>query len=159
MKRVRFAAFAAAFCLTSIAGVAQAFEDAPLRKLEHVTLFVRDYDEALHWYVEKLGLVKIEDQRFGPTQRWLTVATNVEDKTQIVLAVPNPQLQDSIGKQHNWVFGVEDCRASRDALTSRGVHFVVEPQNLPWGCQAIIEDLYGNRIVLRSTHAMTENGR
>jgi predicted enzyme related to lactoylglutathione lyase len=122
--------------------------DAPLRALEHVTVFVRDYDEALSWYVDKLGLVKTEDRRFGANERWLTVAPSADAATRIVLAVPSPGLAGSIGHQHNWVFRTGDCRTTHALLSSRGVHFLQEPREAPWGCQAIIEDLYGNHIVL-----------
>jgi predicted enzyme related to lactoylglutathione lyase len=123
-------------------------EPPPLTALEHVTLFVRDYDEALTWYVERLGLVKIEDRSFG-AQRWLTLATSNAAATQIALAVPSEELRSSIGQQHNWVFGIDDCEATHALLSGRGVKFIAEPRQLPWGCQAIIEDLYGNHIVLR----------
>jgi len=123
--------------------------EQPLVELEHVTIFVRDYDEALQWYVERLGFIKIEDQQFGPQQRWVTVAPSRNADTHIVLAVPGETLRGSIGHQHNWVFRTGDCRAAHLSLSARGVRFVAEPQNLPWGCQAIIEDLYGNRIVVR----------
>jgi predicted enzyme related to lactoylglutathione lyase len=65
-----------------------------------------------------------------------------------VLAVPSAALADSVGHQHNWVFRTGDCHAVHAALSSRGVHFLNEPAEAPWGCQAIIEDLYGNHIVL-----------
>jgi predicted enzyme related to lactoylglutathione lyase len=116
--------------------------------LEHVTIFVRDYDEALAWYVDRLGLVKVEDQKFGAGERWLTVAPSTSSSTRIVLAVPRESLKDSIGHQHNWVFRTEDCEETRKQLGAKGIKYLQEPQNLPWGCQAIIEDLYGNRIVL-----------
>jgi len=119
--------------------------------LEHVTVFVRDYDEALSWYIERLGLVKVDDQRFGPNQRWLTVATSKDSATHIVLAVPSDVMKTSIGHQHNWVFRTEDCHTAHTVLANRGVQFVSDPQELPWGCQAVIEDLYGNHIVLRSS--------
>jgi catechol 2,3-dioxygenase-like lactoylglutathione lyase family enzyme len=124
-------------------------ESPPLVALEHVTLFVRDYDEALRWYVELLGLVKVEDRRFG-AQRWVTLATAPEATTHIVLAVPIEELRASIGHQHNWVFRIADCASIHTLLIERGVKFIAEPQHLPWGCQAIIQDLYGNHIVLRA---------
>ena len=127
--------------------------DAPLRALEHVTVFVRNYDEAVSWYVGKLGLVKTEDQRFGANERWLTVAPSADAATRIVLAVPSAGLADSIGHQHNWVFRTGDCHAAHALLSSRGIHFLQEPREAPWGCQAIIEDLYGNHIVLLGSRA------
>jgi catechol 2,3-dioxygenase-like lactoylglutathione lyase family enzyme len=122
-------------------------ERAAVQALEHVTIFVRDYDEALAWYVDRLGFVKVEDRRFGPS-RWVTIAPSNAPGTHIVLAVPNEALRSSIGHQHNWVFRTADCHGTYQRLNAKGVRYVQQPQEVPWGCQAIIEDLYGNRIVL-----------
>jgi predicted enzyme related to lactoylglutathione lyase len=119
-----------------------------VRALEHVTIFVRDYDEALAWYVDRLGLVKVEDQRFGVGERWLTVAPAGATGTHIVLAVPSEPLRASISHQHNWVFRTSDCHETYRKLSARGVKYVQMPRTVPWGCQAIVEDPYGNRIVL-----------
>jgi predicted enzyme related to lactoylglutathione lyase len=116
--------------------------------LEHVTIFVRDQEDALRWYVDNLGMSKVEDRRFGGGERWLTVAPAGKHATHIVLAVPRPEMQASIGHQHNWVFRTGDCRETHRRLTARGVKYLAPPAEVPWGCQAIIEDLYGNRIVL-----------
>jgi len=124
-------------------------EDGGIESLEHVTIFVRDYDEALAWYVGRLGLVKVEDRKFG-TERWLTVAPPGEAGTRIVLAVPREALSASVGQQHNWVFRTADCRRTHEILTAHGIKYLEPPRVLPWGCQAIIEDPYGNHIVLRS---------
>jgi predicted enzyme related to lactoylglutathione lyase len=119
-----------------------------VRALEHVTLFVPDQEQALRWYVDRLGLVKVEDQRFGAGERWLTVAPPGEHATRIVLAVPREALRSSIGHQHNWVFRTGDCEETHARLTAKGVKYIQPPSRVPWGCQAIVEDPFGNRIVL-----------
>ena len=135
----------------AVAAPVHAHEPVPVVKsLEHVTLFVRSYDEALAWYVGKLGLVKVDDQPMGGGQRWLTVAPSRDSATKLVLAVPSNALASSIGQQHNWVYRVGDCHEAHALLSGRGVRFLQEPRQAPWGCQAIIEDLYGNRLVLLS---------
>jgi predicted enzyme related to lactoylglutathione lyase len=135
--------------LIALATAAPAEESAPaIKALEHVTLFVRDQEEALRWYVDNLGMNKVEDQHFGAGNRWLTIAPPGKHGTHIVLAVPRPEMRESIGHQHNWVFRTGDCRKTHRQLTARGVKYVAPPADVPWGCQAIIEDLYGNRIVL-----------
>jgi predicted enzyme related to lactoylglutathione lyase len=130
-----------------------------VQALEHVTIFVRDQDEALAWYVDRLGLVKVDDRRFGAGERWLTVSASSSDSTRIVLAVPQGVMQQSIGHQHNWVFRTGDCNATHERLTARGVNYVRQPQRMPWGCQAIIQDLYGNRIVLLEHASRAASGR
>jgi catechol 2,3-dioxygenase-like lactoylglutathione lyase family enzyme len=135
--------------LAGVAAPAHADEGVPVVKsLEHVTLFVRSYDEALAWYVDKLGMVKVDDRPMGAGQRWLTVAPSHGSATNLVLAIPSSALSSSIGHQHNWVYRVGDCHEAHKVLSGRGVKFLQEPRQAPWGCQAIIEDLYGNRLVL-----------
>ncbi len=76
------------------------------------------------------------------------MAPSATAATRIVLAVPREALKGSIGHQHNWVFRTADCHATQARLGAKGVTYLQEPRVLPWGCQAIIQDLYGNRIVL-----------
>ena len=122
--------------------------DAVSQDVQALTIFVRDQDEAIAWYVGRLGLVKVDDQRFGAGERWVTVAPSKGDGTRSVLAVPNASMRQSIGHQHNWVFHTGDCGKTHERLTARGIKYVHLPQRVPLGCQAIVEDLYGNRIVL-----------
>jgi uncharacterized glyoxalase superfamily protein PhnB len=64
---------------------------------------------------------------------------------------PSPSKDDRIGKETNWVFQVQDCRAFYDALSKRDVHFLRPPADQPWGAtQAVFEDLYGNVFVAES---------
>lgn len=133
--------------LTSIAAVAQ--EKQPvITRLDHVTVFVKDYDEALKWYTATLGLEKTADQAFGNNERWLTVAPHGQKDGQIVLAKPKGANTELIGKQALWVFHTDDCQKAYETLKSRGVKFRTPPQKLSWGAQAIFEDLYGNEFVL-----------
>lgn len=129
---------------------------AAVLRLRYVTVVVRNYDEALSWYTNVLGLKKIEDRRFGPGHRWLVVAPEGQDGPGIVLILaapggmdsPSASKEDRLGKETNWVFQVKDCRAFYDALSKRGVHFLTSPTDQPWGTtQAVFEDLYGNIFV------------
>jgi len=120
-----------------------------ITRLGHVTVFVKDYDEALKWYTQTLGLEKTADQPFGDSgERWLTVAPAGQKETQIVLAKTRPSTAGLIGKQSHWVFQTSDCQKAYQQLQARGVKFSVPPQKQPWGTQAIFEDLYGNQFVL-----------
>lgn len=82
-------------------GVAQLMPEKPpvtaVQALEHVTLFVRDQDQALAWYVDMLGLVKVDDRRFGANERSVTVGVAGSRETHIVLAIPNEALEQSVG--------------------------------------------------------------
>lgn len=68
-----------------------------------------------------------------------------------MLLEPGPdqaELRDLIGHQSHWVLATDDCRATVAALKERGVTVAREVEDMPWGVQAIIEDLYGNALAL-----------
>jgi catechol 2,3-dioxygenase-like lactoylglutathione lyase family enzyme len=123
-------------------------------KLRYVTLVVRDQEEALRWYSDKLGFVKLEDQTPPVGGRWLVVAPPGQTDVGIILYVNSgkhldePTYQRRIGAETLWVFDTPDAKATCAALKQRGVKFVKELEERPWGTQAIIEDLYGNQFVI-----------
>ena len=119
-----------------------------LTKLSVVTILVRDQDEALQFYTEKFGLEKMDDVKFGD-DRWVTVTTPQQRDVQIFLAKANGfgmNLMDHVGKSPSWAFSTDNCRETYETLKARGVKFVDEPTQQPWGIQAICEDLYGNKF-------------
>src|SRR5215470_15857575 len=111
-----------------------------LTKLGHVTVLVRDQDEALRFYTEKLGMENRDDQRAGDF-RWLTVAPKGA-ATAIVLVKRDGDA--GVGHGTTWVLETDDCRKEHAAMAARGVRFSDEPKELPWGVSALFEDLYGN---------------
>ena len=126
-----------------------------IQRLSHVTIIVRDIDEALDFYVKKLGFKKVEDNDLGG-YRWVTVAPK-GDTIQIVLQQPSAkmhgaaeakQMLKQVGKGTTWVFRVDNCKKTCDQLRKKGVEILEEPQQLPYGVEAIFADLYGNRFVL-----------
>jgi|AGTN01.2.fsa_nt_gi Predicted enzyme related to lactoylglutathione lyase len=128
-----------------------------IERLSHVTIIVKDIDEALDFYTKKLGFVKVTDNDMGNGYRWVTVAPKGQKDIEIVLQHPNPamhgdagakQLSKEIGKGTTWVFKVDDCKKTCDQLRKKGVEILQEPEALPYGVEAVFADLYGNRFVL-----------
>ena len=128
-----------------------------IHKLARVTIYVRDQEEALAYYTEKLGLEKRSDQSFGPRMRWLTVAPKGQAEVEIVLQSPNEamhgkrgakRIEKLIGQGSTWVWYTEDCRATHAELEARGVKFTSTPLEQPYGTEAVFEDLYGNTFSL-----------
>jgi predicted enzyme related to lactoylglutathione lyase len=120
-----------------------------LTKLAVVTILVRDQDEALRFYTEKLGLEKLDDMSFGEGNRWLTVTTPKQKDVQIFLQKADSfgvDLMEHVGRSTTWAFNTDDCRTTYETLKSRGVKFLSEPTEQPWGIQAVFEDLYGNKF-------------
>jgi predicted enzyme related to lactoylglutathione lyase len=120
-----------------------------LTKLAVVTILVRDQDEALQFYTEKLGLEKMDDMNFGEDNRWLTVTAPRQKDVQIFLQKADSfgvDLMDSVGRAPSWAFNTDNCRETYETLKARGVVFVSEPKEQPWGIEATFEDLYGNKF-------------
>lgn len=120
-----------------------------LTKLAVVTILVRDQDEALRFYTEKLGLEKMDDVKFGEDNRWLTVTGPKQKDVQIFLAQADGfgmNLMHQVGQSPMWAFNTDNCRETYETLKARGVKFVSEPKEQAWGIEAIFEDLYGNKF-------------
>jgi predicted enzyme related to lactoylglutathione lyase len=126
-----------------------------IERLSIVPLIVKDLDEALEFYTEKLGFEKVTDVK-GPIH-FLTVAPKEGKDTEILLQVPDPkmmgeeiaaELMSQVGKT-SWIFKVDNCETTVEELRKKGVKILMEPQTQQYGTQAIIADLYGNSLVLR----------
>jgi predicted enzyme related to lactoylglutathione lyase len=126
-----------------------------ITKLVHVTVIVRDQDEALRFYTEKLGMEKREDRTMGG-YRWLTVAPKGSDVA-IVLQKPSAPFQQpdeiermlaEVGHGTTWVVESDDCKADYEAMKAKGVTFTSPPSDVPWGVSAVFHDLYGNKYNL-----------
>ena len=113
-------------------------------KVSTITIAVRDEDEALRWFTEKLGFTKKLDLK-GPGMRWLTVAPKKQEEVQFLLATWFP---DKVGKNATCVVDTQDCRKTYEDLQSRGVKFKQEPQERPYGIEAVFVDLCGNTYAL-----------
>lgn len=120
----------------------------------YATLVVRDYDEAIAFYTQSLGFELIEDSaskdRLGRDKRWVLVAPPGSRGTRLLLAqASSPEETSRIGNQtggHVFLFlHTDDFWRDYRAFTSRGLKFVREPQEEPYGTVAVFEDLYGNK--------------
>jgi len=117
---------------------------AGIERFACITVAVKDQDEALHWFTEKLGFQKRVDQP-GPGMRFLTVSPPNQPDLQVILASWFPE---HIGTNPTAVLFTRDCRATYDELKHRGVEFSEAPQERPFGLQAVFSDLCGNRYAL-----------
>lgn len=119
-----------------------------MSRLGAVSLLVRDYDEAIAFYVGKLGFDLSEDTDMGGGKRWVRV-TPKDGDTSLLLAKATSEAQvAAVGKQAGdrvWLF-LETGDFARDhaAWTAAGVTFREAPRHEPYGIVAVFEDLYGN---------------
>lgn len=117
----------------------------------HIALVVRDYDEALDFYVGKLGFHVVEDT-YQPEQnkRWVVVSPPGSSGTSLLLARASaPEQEAFIGNQAGgrvFLFlQTDDFWHDYNRMVSAGVTFVRPPSEAPYGTVAVFEDLYGNR--------------
>lgn len=126
-------------------------------QLAMVSVFVKDQDEALAFYTEKLGLEKRADVTYGPGLRLVTVAPQGQRKPEIALAKPDETLHSveriheimaRIGRRVHYMFDTDDCHGMYETLCARGVKFVSGPTKQLYGVEAIFEDPDGNMFSL-----------
>ena len=120
------------------------------RRLAHVTLVVRDYDEAIEYFTQVLDFELLEDT-YQPEQdkRWVLVAPTPAGGPSLLLAQPSNDAQSAyIGNQTggrvSFFLETDDFARDYALLTARGVNFVRPPKAADYGKVAVLEDLYGN---------------
>lgn len=135
-------------------------------RLAGTQLWVRDQDEAIAFYTQKLGMEVRDDAKFADLGdfRWVTVGQpGVPDVSIVLMAIPGPPMMDeqtakqvrelmSQGKAGTIFLATEDCRASFDELKGRGVEFAEEPFETPYGIDSSFRDPSGNHIRLTEVH-------
>jgi len=117
--------------------------------IAHIALVVRDYDEAMAWYRDKLGFRLVEDTKLGPEKRFVRMAPP-GGETEILLARAATEEQSSrVGNQTGgrvFLFlHTDDFARDHAAFRARGVRFIEEPRHEAYGTVVVFEDLYGNR--------------
>ena len=121
------------------------------QSLLHVALVVRDYDEALAFYVDKLGFTVLEDSPVPEqNKRWVVISPPGSEGATLLLArAANEEQAAVIGDQTGgrvFLFlGTDDFWRDYERLRALDIKFIREPQEQPYGTVAVFEDLYGNK--------------
>jgi catechol 2,3-dioxygenase-like lactoylglutathione lyase family enzyme len=115
-----------------------------------VAIVVREYDEAIAWYTEKLGFELVEDTPQSDVKRWVRVRPPGSTGSDLLLArAANAEQASRIGNQTGgrvFLFlYTDDFHRDHDKYRDRGVVFVRPPSNEAYGIVAVFEDLYGNK--------------
>jgi catechol 2,3-dioxygenase-like lactoylglutathione lyase family enzyme len=126
-----------------------------IQRLSHVGIYVKDQNEALRFYTEKMGFEIRQDITAGD-YRWLTVGPKDQPDLAIVLNALKAggpldeesvklvsKLQDS-GHMSGGVLDTDDCHRDYEELSAKGVEFIQPPQDQPWGTEAVFRDNSGN---------------
>jgi catechol 2,3-dioxygenase-like lactoylglutathione lyase family enzyme len=121
-------------------------------RLAVFTVLVTNQDQALRFYVGRLGFVVSEDNRLGD-YRWLLVrAPDTPDVTVNLELARTPDEQALVGRQGAgkalFAMATDNCDRDYQAMKARGVAFDGEPQTMPYGTGVMLNDLSGNKIYL-----------
>ncbi|OHU85406.1 MULTISPECIES: VOC family protein [Pseudoalteromonas] len=120
------------------------------QELAHVAIVVRDYDEAIDFYVNKLNFELLEDcYQSEQNKRWVVIAPPGSKGASILLAKASNEAQAQyIGKQTGgrvFLFlCTDDFWRDYDNMCNQGVEFVRPPSEQDYGTVAVFQDLYGN---------------
>lgn len=119
------------------------------QRIAHIALVVRDYDEAIDFYTNKLDFTLLEDTQLDEHKRWVVVSPPGATECSLLLAKASDDEQaKSIGNQSGgrvflFLF-TDDFNRDYNKMISKGVNFVRPPAQYDYGQVAVFEDLYGN---------------
>lgn len=113
-------------------------------------LVVRDYEEAIAFYTDKVGFDLIEDSDMGGGKRWVVIAPKGAKETRILLAQASDEDQTRVlgnqtGGRVGFFLNTDDFARDHARMTAAGVQFLEQPRYEPYGTVAVFEDLYGNK--------------
>jgi catechol 2,3-dioxygenase-like lactoylglutathione lyase family enzyme len=130
-----------------------------------LTIHCLDQDAARDFYVDVLGFVPRTDITMGEGFRWVTIGHPNQPEIEITLMVPGPPLDEEAaaftrrqlekGTAGGLGLNVDDCRKTYEELTAKGVEFLQEPADRPYGVEAVMRDNSGNWLVLVEPRAFT----
>jgi catechol 2,3-dioxygenase-like lactoylglutathione lyase family enzyme len=114
-----------------------------------MAIVVKDYDEAIAFYTEKLNFVLVEDTRLSETKRWVRMSPDGQSETALLFAqAANDEQLSRVGNQTGgrvFLFlHTDDFYRDYNHMKSNGVEFVREATEEAWGTVAVFRDLYGN---------------
>src|SRR5690606_31008312 len=122
-----------------------------------VSIFCTDLDATRDFYVDVLGFRPGDDVSFGD-YRWVTVVHPAQPELSLHITTPGPPMSDELsgaieralaaGTMSGIGVNVSDCRATFEELSAKGVTFLQEPSERPYGVEAVMRDNAGNWIVL-----------
>jgi catechol 2,3-dioxygenase-like lactoylglutathione lyase family enzyme len=117
--------------------------------IAQLALVVKDYDEAIGFYTQKLGFRLTEDMKLTETKRWVIVTPPGSGSCSLLLAkAANPEQLKAVGNQTGgrvFLFlYTDDFYRDYQVMLENGIHFVRQPLKEEYGTVAVFEDLYGN---------------
>ena len=119
------------------------------QQLAHIAMVVKDYDEAIAYYIEKLGFALVEDTDMGGGKRWVVVAPPGSQCSLLLAKAANDEQFSRVGNQAGgrvFLFlHTDDFQRDYRAMKAQGVKFTEEPRYETYGTVVVFADLYGNK--------------
>jgi len=122
------------------------------------TVYCLDQTKARDFYVDVLGFEADTDIAMGGDFRWVTVRHPQQPELEVTLMTPGPPLDEEMaamirrqlekGQMGGLGLRVDDCRKTFEELSAKGVTFIQEPSDRPYGVEAVMRDVSGNWLVL-----------
>lgn len=123
-----------------------------------VTVYCLDQEKTRDFYVDVLGFKPAVDITMGEGFRWVTLTHPNQPELELTLMVPGPPLNEEAatfyrgqlekGEMGGLGLAVDDCRRTHEELVAKGVTFIQEPSDRPYGVEAVCRDNAGNWLVL-----------
>ena len=130
-----------------------------------VTVYCLDQEKTRDFYVENLNFETRTDITMGEGYRWLTIGHPSQPELEVTLMLPGPPLDDEAarfirgqlekGQMGGLGLKVDDCRKTYQELSAKGVTFLQEPAERPYGIEAVMRDNTGNWLVLVEPRSFT----
>ena len=120
------------------------------QQIGSVTFLVKDYDEAIEFFVNKLQFDLIEDSQLNETKRWVVVSPKGSSGTSLLLAKATTEEQErSVGNQTGgrvaFFLHTDNFNRDYERMMGKGVNFLESPREEKFGKVVIFQDLYGNK--------------
>jgi catechol 2,3-dioxygenase-like lactoylglutathione lyase family enzyme len=123
-----------------------------------VTLYCLDQEKTKEFYCDVMGFEPAVDITMGEGYRWVTIKHPSQPELEVTLMTPGPPLSEEAatftrrqlekGEMGGLGLSVDDCRKTYEELTAKGVTFIQEPSERPYGVEAVMRDITGNWLVL-----------
>ena len=120
------------------------------QKIGYITLIIKDYDEAITFFRDKLGFKLSEDTKIDSMKRWVLMSPENSNGTSLLLArASTPEQRNLIGNQAGgrvfFFLHTDDFWRDYKRMKKQGVVFCEHPREETYGIVAVFKDLYGNK--------------
>ncbi len=132
--------------------------DPVINNISLTTVWVKDIESSKAFYIDTLGFEERDDVQLGDDFRWCTVGHPSQPELHVHLTTPGPpqspefsaSIERALDEGGTFAIGldVDDCKATVADLESKGVVVIQQPEERPYGVEALIRDNTGNWIVL-----------